>query len=102
MVVDKTESRIRRMFGDIAPTYDRLNHLLSMSIDKWWRRVTVKRVPPQPGAGPILDLCTGTGDLALAYDKAAAGRSESSGPTFVTRCSRAGVTRERRRGSTIV
>lgn len=82
MVVDKTESRIRRMFGEIAPTYDRLNHLLSMSIDKWWRRVTVKRVPPQPGAGPILDLCTGTGDLALAYDKAAAGQVRIVGADF--------------------
>lgn len=80
--VDKSEPRIRRMFGDIAPTYDRLNHLLSMSIDKWWRRVTVKRVPPRPGAGPILDMCTGTGDLALAYDRAAAGQVKIVGADF--------------------
>lgn len=80
--VDKSEPRIRRMFGEIAPTYDRLNHLLSMSVDKWWRRVTVKRVPPQAGAGPILDLCTGTGDLALAYDKAAAGKVKIVGADF--------------------
>lgn len=70
------------MFGDIAPTYDRLNHLLSMSIDKWWRRVTVKRVPPRVGAGPILDLCTGTGDLALAYDRAAGGKVRIVGADF--------------------
>lgn len=80
--VDKSEPRIRRMFGDIAPTYDRLNHLLSMSVDKWWRRVTVKRVPPRPGAGPILDLCTGTGDLALAYDRAAGGKVKIVGADF--------------------
>jgi demethylmenaquinone methyltransferase/2-methoxy-6-polyprenyl-1,4-benzoquinol methylase len=82
MPVDKRENTIRRMFGEIAPTYDRLNHLLSLSIDKWWRRVTVRAVPPQPGAGPILDLCTGTGDLALAYDRAAGGQVPIVGADF--------------------
>jgi demethylmenaquinone methyltransferase / 2-methoxy-6-polyprenyl-1,4-benzoquinol methylase len=80
--VDKSESKIRKMFGEIAPTYDRLNHLLSLSIDKWWRRITVRAVPPQVGRGPILDLCTGTGDLALAYDRAAAGRVPIVGADF--------------------
>lgn len=82
MPVDKRENTIRRMFGEIAPTYDRLNHLLSLSIDKWWRRVTVRAVPPRPDAGPILDLCTGTGDLALAYDRAAGGRVPIVGADF--------------------
>ncbi|MCE9608013.1 MAG: bifunctional demethylmenaquinone methyltransferase/2-methoxy-6-polyprenyl-1,4-benzoquinol methylase UbiE [Planctomycetia bacterium] len=84
MPVDKTESRVRRMFGEIAPRYDMLNHVLSLSIDKWWRRRTVRLVPPQldAGAGPILDLCTGTGDLALAYDRAAAGRVSIVGADF--------------------
>ena len=82
MPVDKRESTIRRMFGEIAPTYDRLNHLLSLSVDKWWRRVTVRRVPPTVGAGPILDLCTGTGDLALAYDRAAGGQVPIVGADF--------------------
>ncbi|MBX9623181.1 MAG: bifunctional demethylmenaquinone methyltransferase/2-methoxy-6-polyprenyl-1,4-benzoquinol methylase UbiE [Gemmataceae bacterium] len=60
------------MFGQIAPWYDFLNHLLSLNVDKHWRRRTTKLVPPGPAsAGPILDLCTGTGDLALAYDRAA-------------------------------
>lgn len=80
--VDKTESRIRRMFGEIAPRYDLLNHLLSMSIDKRWRKKTVGLVPPRVGAGPILDLCTGTGDLALAYDKAAGGQVPIVGADF--------------------
>jgi demethylmenaquinone methyltransferase/2-methoxy-6-polyprenyl-1,4-benzoquinol methylase len=70
MSVDKQESRIRRMFGNIAPSYDFLNHLLSLNIDRYWRWRTTKLVPPN-GDGPILDLCTGTGDLALAYDRAA-------------------------------
>jgi demethylmenaquinone methyltransferase/2-methoxy-6-polyprenyl-1,4-benzoquinol methylase len=54
------------MFSEIAPRYDFLNHLLSLNIDKYWRWQTVRRAPPQ-GSGPVLDLCTGTGDLALAY-----------------------------------
>src|SRR5262249_45685473 len=66
MTVDKSESRIRRMFGEIAPRYDFLNHFLSLGVDKYWRWRTVRKVPPR-GDAPILDLCSGTGDLALAY-----------------------------------
>src|SRR5437867_7726278 len=69
-LLDKRETRIRRMFGDIAPRYDFLNHLLSMNVDRYWRWRTTRLAPPD-GTGPILDLCTGTGDLALAYDRAA-------------------------------
>jgi demethylmenaquinone methyltransferase/2-methoxy-6-polyprenyl-1,4-benzoquinol methylase len=72
-LLDKREVRIRRMFGEIAPWYDFLNHLLSLNVDKRWREKTAKLVPPLPDAGPILDLCTGTGDLALTYDRAAKG-----------------------------
>lgn len=71
--VDKSAARVRRMFGEIAPRYDLLNHLLSLNIDKRWRNKTVRRVPPPDG--PMLDLCTGTGDLALAYDRAGGGRT---------------------------
>jgi demethylmenaquinone methyltransferase/2-methoxy-6-polyprenyl-1,4-benzoquinol methylase len=70
MSVDKSGERVRRMFGEIATRYDRLNHLLSLNVDKYWRWYTVKKVPPQ-NFGPILDVCTGTGDLALAYRRAA-------------------------------
>src|SRR5262245_19955669 len=72
-LLDKRETRIRRMFGHIAPSYDLLNHLLSASIDHYWRWRTTRLVPPH-GTAPILDLCTGTGDLALAYDRAAQGQ----------------------------
>lgn len=75
--IDKSNSRVKRMFGEIAPRYDLLNHLLSMNVDRYWRWRTVRMVPPQLngdlGDKPILDLCTGTGDLALAYDRAAGG-----------------------------
>jgi len=69
-LLDKRETRIRRMFGDIAPRYDFLNHLLSLNVDRYWRWRTTRLAPPDR-TGPILDLCTGTGDLALAYDRAA-------------------------------
>lgn len=62
------------MFGQIAGRYDFLNHLLSLNIDRYWRRRTVRLVPPD-GPMPILDVCTGTGDLALAYDRAANGKT---------------------------
>jgi demethylmenaquinone methyltransferase/2-methoxy-6-polyprenyl-1,4-benzoquinol methylase len=69
-LLDKREPRIRRMFGNIAPSYDLLNHLLSLNIDRYWRWRTTRLVPPQ-GVAPILDVCTGTGDLALAYARVA-------------------------------
>jgi len=69
------------MFGQIARRYDLLNHLLSLGIDRSWRRRTVKRVPPE-GDGPILDVCTGTGDLALAYWRAGRGKVPVVGADF--------------------
>lgn len=68
--VDKSGRRVRRMFGQIAHRYDLLNHLLSLGVDVYWRWRTVRDVPPQ-GDAPILDVCTGTGDLAFAYWKRA-------------------------------
>lgn len=59
---------IRRMFGGVARRYDFLNHLLSLNIDRSWRRRTARRVRPilaRPGAR-ALDLCCGTGDLLAA------------------------------------
>ena len=82
-LLDKKEARIRRMFGQIAPWYDFLNHLLSLNIDKRWRDRTARLVPPGPAsAGPVLDLCTGTGDLALTYDRAANGTLSIVGADF--------------------
>lgn len=52
------------MFDNIAPTYDRLNHILSLSIDRVWRR-RVMRIVRRGRPRHILDLATGTGDLAI-------------------------------------
>ncbi len=71
--VDKSGERVQQMFGQIADRYDRMNHLLSMNIDRYWRWRCLRLVPPQ-GHEPILDVCTGTGDLALAYRRATRGQ----------------------------
>jgi len=78
---DKSNERVRRMFASIARRYDLLNHLLSLNIDRSWRRFATRAVPPEPGV-PVLDCCTGTADLALAYDKAARGASPVVGVDF--------------------
>jgi demethylmenaquinone methyltransferase/2-methoxy-6-polyprenyl-1,4-benzoquinol methylase len=79
--VDKSGRRVRSMFASIAGKYDLLNHLLSLNIDKSWRTFTTKMVPPEAGV-PVLDCCTGTADLALAYHKVGGGRSTVVGSDF--------------------
>jgi demethylmenaquinone methyltransferase/2-methoxy-6-polyprenyl-1,4-benzoquinol methylase len=74
MTVDKSNRRVRQMFGAIAPKYDRMNHLLSMNIDRYWRWRTVRILKPE-GNDPVLDVCTGTGDLALAFAKSTGGQT---------------------------
>jgi demethylmenaquinone methyltransferase/2-methoxy-6-polyprenyl-1,4-benzoquinol methylase len=73
MIVDKRETRVREMFSAISPRYDFLNHLLSLNVDHVWRWITTHLVPPQ-GDSPVLDVCTGTGDLALSYWRQSGGR----------------------------
>lgn len=59
---------VRQMFSSIAPRYDLLNHVLSFNVDRlWWRRTarTFSAVLSRENAR-VLDLCCGTGDMALA------------------------------------
>ena len=64
--------RIKNLFSAIARYYDFLNSLLSLKRDKMWRRETVNASDVAP-TSKVLDVCTGTGELALAYaDKIAA------------------------------
>jgi len=79
--VDKSGERVRNMFGEISPRYDFLNHVLSGGTDRYWRWQTVRNVPPT-GTAPILDLCTGTGDLAIAYWKTGRGKVPVVGADF--------------------
>ena len=84
--------QVEAMFDNIAPTYDCLNHVLSLGIDKWWRRSAIKKIKEQPlspcpppsgrvtdrmalphggdvhrteRGSSFLDIATGTGDLAI-------------------------------------
>ena len=79
--VDKSEQRVRQMFGEISPRYDFLNHLLSGGTDYYWRWRTVRALPVS-GDAPILDVCTGTGDLAVAFWKRHRGRIAVVGTDF--------------------
>jgi demethylmenaquinone methyltransferase/2-methoxy-6-polyprenyl-1,4-benzoquinol methylase len=64
MVTEKNPEVIGGMFNRIARRYDLLNHLLSMGIDKRWRRALVRELVREK-AGLVLDMATGTADLAL-------------------------------------
>ncbi|MGH9374006.1 MAG: bifunctional demethylmenaquinone methyltransferase/2-methoxy-6-polyprenyl-1,4-benzoquinol methylase UbiE, partial [Vicinamibacterales bacterium] len=65
MKLDKTPSRIAGMFDAIAPRYDLLNHALSAGLDRRWRERAIEALGLTPGER-VLDLCTGTADLAVA------------------------------------
>ena len=67
---DKTKKEeVQQMFDNIAPTYDKLNHILSLSIDKIWRRRVVRKVRRMKPE-KVMDLAMGTGDLAIKMAKA--------------------------------
>lgn len=62
---DKSPPRIAGMFDAIAPRYDLLNHALSLGLDRRWRNRAVEALA-LPAGSRVLDLCTGTADLAIA------------------------------------
>jgi demethylmenaquinone methyltransferase/2-methoxy-6-polyprenyl-1,4-benzoquinol methylase len=96
-LLDRREARIRRMFDGIAPKYDLLNHLLSLNVDKAWRKRVTRMVPVS--TGPLLDLCTGTGDLAFEYDRVTGGRVRIVGADFSAEMLTHAVAKSTRRGS---
>lgn len=62
------KEQVEQMFDNIAPTYDKLNHIMSLNIDRMWRR-RVMRIVRRAKAHKIMDVATGTGDLAIAMAK---------------------------------
>jgi demethylmenaquinone methyltransferase / 2-methoxy-6-polyprenyl-1,4-benzoquinol methylase len=78
----EASQKVREMFTQIAPKYDLLNHLLSLQLDRVWRARATKLLAPilkRPDA-LVLDLCCGTGDLALSL--ARVGPSRVMGADF--------------------
>jgi demethylmenaquinone methyltransferase / 2-methoxy-6-polyprenyl-1,4-benzoquinol methylase len=96
--VDKSDRRVRRMFASISKRYDFLNHMLSLNIDRRWRGFATRVVAPRPGE-PVLDCCTGTADLALAYDRASAGRSPIVATDFCREMLEVGQAKVRKAGA---
>src|SRR5262245_56839137 len=74
MSADEHAVRVREMFARISSRYDLLNHLLSVNIDKRWRRRVVNRLQTLlPPDAQVLDVGCGTGDLSIAlFEKTAA------------------------------
>ena len=58
------------MFDSIAGDYDALNHILSLDVDKIWRRRALKQIVDAPAPVQVLDLACGTGDFSIAIAKA--------------------------------
>ena len=95
-VVDKSPARIAAMFDAIAARYDFLNHFLSAGLDTHWRARAVRALDLPRGAC-VLDLCTGTADLAMTA-AAAVPESRVIGVDFAAAMLRLGMAKLRRRG----
>lgn len=82
VIHSRDPDRVRDLFGRIAPCYDRANHVFSMGFDLWWRRRVTEEVA-RWNAPCLLDLATGSGDLALALYRRLSDR-EITGADFST------------------
>ena len=84
-------SYVRRMFSEIAPRYDLLNHVLSLGIDRAWRRRALSRLGwERRPDGTYLDLCAGTLDVAAALSRQPGFRGQVIGADFAEPMLRAG------------
>ena len=95
--ISKTPDRIAGMFDAIAGRYDFLNHVLSAGIDRRWRRRAIRSLSLS-GREHVLDLCTGTADLAIAAGRATPAAARVVGVDFagaMLRVGRRKVVRER-------
>ncbi len=95
--VSRDPSRISSMFDAIAPRYDFLNHLLSAGVDRLWRRRAIRSLA-LTGRETVLDLCTGTGDLAIEARRARPGAARVVGVDFSGAMLRFGIDKLHRGG----
>ncbi|MBR5890581.1 MAG: class I SAM-dependent methyltransferase, partial [Bacteroidaceae bacterium] len=63
---------IRKLFDNIAPDYDKLNHILSLNIDKGWRKKAVREIVDVDTPLSVLDVACGTGDFTIEIAQKAA------------------------------
>lgn len=66
------KEKIKSLFDNIAPDYDKLNHILSLNIDKGWRRKAVKEIADSAKPLRVLDVACGTGDFTIEIARKAA------------------------------
>ena len=66
------KENIKRLFDNIAPDYDKLNHILSLNIDKGWRKKAVREIVDTNSPLTVLDVACGTGDFTIEIAKKAA------------------------------
>ena len=98
--IDKTAGKIQGMFSRIAPRYDLLNRLLSGGTDVAWRNEAARLLSPLPDE-LHLDLCSGTGDLALAVSRRSHGRARVVAADFTFEMLALGKEKFRRKGTPI-
>ena len=72
------KEKVQQMFDNIAPTYDKLNHIMSLSVDKLWRRHALKEIVDGTSQR-ILDVACGTGDSTISIARAAAEGTKVTG-----------------------
>lgn len=73
------KSTIEHMFNSIAPEYDRLNHIMSLNMDKLWRRRALQKIVTKDKSQQILDVACGTGDFSIAIAECANKSSKIEG-----------------------
>lgn len=66
------KENIKRLFDNIAPDYDKLNHILSLNIDKGWRKKAVREIVDSDSPLKVLDVACGTGDFTIEIARKAA------------------------------
>lgn len=80
-LLQKDGKNIRNMFSSIARFYDLLNRILSLNLDRSWRKFAVKVSGVNP-EDKVLDVCCGTGDLSIAYSKMLSTKGKVFGSDF--------------------
>lgn len=73
------KEKIKSLFDNIAPDYDKLNHILSLNIDKGWRKKAVREIIDSKEPLTILDVACGTGDFTIEIARKAADGSSITG-----------------------